>query len=218
MGQIFHRSTNAYAKLSIAFGALLVVILGWVAFTLHGSPYVTRQYIPREQKVPFSHRHHIAGLGIDCRYCHTSVEESSFAGIPATETCMSCHSQVWTEAPMLEPVRASWRDELPLEWNRVHDLPDFAYFNHSVHIKKGVGCVTCHGQVDQMPLIMQTQTLHMGWCLDCHRNPELYVRPREEVFNVNWTLPEGVTQRELGLRLVEEYDIRSLQSCSTCHR
>ncbi|HSR52964.1 MAG TPA: cytochrome c3 family protein [Acidobacteriota bacterium] len=218
MGQIFHRSANTYAKLSIVFAVLLMVVLSWVAFTLHGSPYLTRQYVPRDQQVPFSHSHHIRGLGIDCRYCHTSVEESAFAGIPPTETCMSCHSQVWTEAPMLEPVRASWRDELPLEWNRVHDLPDFAYFNHSVHVKKGVGCVTCHGPVDKMPLVFQAATLHMGWCLDCHRNPELYVRPREEVFNVDWAPPEGTTQEELGLQLVEDYGIRSLESCSTCHR
>ncbi len=218
MAQIFHSSANAYAKLSIVFGALLVFLLGWLALAIGESPYVTRQDIPREQNVPFSHKHHINGLGIDCRYCHTSVEESAFAGIPPTETCMSCHSQIWAEAPMLEPVRASWRDETPLEWTRVHDLPDFAYFNHSVHVKKGVGCVTCHGQVDQMPLIRQTATLLMGWCIECHRNPEQYVRPREEVFNVNWTLPEGTSQEELGRRLVEDYDIRSLQSCSICHR
>ena len=119
---------------------------------------------------------------------------------------------------MLEPVLASWRNETPLEWTRVHDLPDFAYFNHSVHIKKGVGCVTCHGQVDQMPLVRQTSTLLMSWCIECHRNPEQYVRPRAEVFNMNWTPPEGVSQQELGRQLVEEYGIRSLQSCSTCHR
>ena len=217
MAQIFHSSSNAYAKLSIVFVVLLAAVLGWVAMTLHGSPYVTRQYVPRNQSVPFSHKHHVSGLGIDCRYCHTSVEESSFAGIPPTETCMTCHSQVWTEAPMLEPVRASYRDGLPLEWTRVHDLPDFAYFNHSIHVKKGVGCVTCHGRVDQMPLVMQTETLHMGWCLDCHRAPEKYVRPREQIYNMEWS-PQGETQLELGRRLVRQYEINTQETCSTCHR
>ncbi len=218
MGQIFHSSANAYAKLGIVFAALLGGFLFWLTFALNASPYTTRQLVPRAQDVPFSHRHHVSGLGVDCRYCHTSVEESAFAGIPPTETCMTCHSQIWTEAPMLEPVRASYRDETPLEWNRVHDLPDFAYFNHSIHLKKGVGCVTCHGQVDQMPLVHQENTLHMGWCLECHRNPERYVRPREEVFNMNWTPPPGETQESLGRKLVEEYGIQTLQSCSTCHR
>lgn len=216
MPQIFHSSANAYAKLSIVFAVLLVGILGWVVLTLHGSPYVTRQFAAREQTVPFSHKHHVNGLGLDCRYCHTSVEESAFAGIPPTYTCMTCHSQIWTEAPILEPVRVSYRDSTPLQWTRVHDLPDFAYFNHSIHVKKGIGCSTCHGQVDQMPLMSSVQTLQMGWCLDCHRAPERFVRPREEVFNMKWTPPAN--QLEIGRELVRDYRIESLDSCSTCHR
>jgi hypothetical protein len=172
--------------------------------------------VVREQPVMFSHKHHVDGLGIDCRYCHTSVEVSSSAGIPPTHTCMSCHSQVWTEAPLLQPVRESYRTGIPLQWVRVHDLPDFVYFNHSIHVKKGIGCTSCHGRVDQMPLMRQVNTLYMGWCLECHRNPEAFVRPREEIFNSAWTPVRD--QAEMGRELVQEYQIRSLDNCSTCHR
>jgi hypothetical protein len=194
-----------------------------------------------KQPVPFSHDHHVAGLGIDCRYCHTSVEKSSFAGIPPTETCMNCHRQIWTNADMLEPVRASYRDNVPIEWTRVHDLPDFVYFNHSVHVAKGIGCVTCHGQVDRMPLMFQQASLQMEWCLECHKDPAKNVRPREEVFNLNWDpmdpesfkkymqpLPAGAANplwkptpqdvQALQAKLVKDYNIQSLMSCSTCHR
>jgi hypothetical protein len=169
--------------------------------------------------VEFSHQHHVGGLGIDCRYCHSSVEVSSNAGIPPTYTCMSCHSQIWSDSPTLKPVRDSLADDTPIQWNRVYSLPDFVYFNHSIHVDKGVGCVTCHGRVDQMPLMAKAQTLHMEWCLGCHRAPEQYIRPREEVFNMDWQPPNG-DQLTLGRRLVEEYHIQSvsvLTSCSTCH-
>lgn len=129
---------------------------------------------------------------------------------------MTCHSQVWTDAPILEPVRESYRTGVPLQWIRVHDLPDFVYFNHSIHVKKGMGCTTCHGQIDEMPLTRQVNTLFMGWCLDCHRNPEQFVRPREEVFNVDWEAPAN--QLELGRQLVKDYNIQSKTYCSTCHR
>ena len=190
--------------------------LAWVLSELNRSSYVTEVNIPREQPVPFSHRHHVSGLGIDCRYCHTSVEDSSFAGIPATETCMSCHSQIWASSPMLEPVRASFRTNQSLRWTRVNDLPEFVYFNHSIHVKKGVGCATCHGRVDQMPLTWRQHTLYMEWCLECHRQPERFVRPREEVFNMEWTPPAN--QLEVGRKLVAEYKIRKLTDCYTCHR
>jgi NAD-dependent SIR2 family protein deacetylase len=172
----------------------------------------------RPQPVPFSHKHHVSGLGIDCRYCHTAVEQSAFAGIPSTSTCMNCHSQIWTNSPMLEPVRESYRTGQPLRWTRVHNLAEFAYFNHSIHVNKGVGCATCHGPVDQMPLIAQQESLLMEWCLDCHRNPEQYLRPREEVFNMSWTAPAN--QSELGLELVRKYNVRTeqLTDCSVCHR
>ncbi|MFN2442727.1 MAG: cytochrome c3 family protein [Thermoanaerobaculia bacterium] len=213
--QIFHRSANTLSRFSI-FGALFVAGFGlWFLYQLNQSPYATQQRVAKEQPVPFSHEHHVAGLGIDCRYCHTSVEESSFAGIPPTATCMNCHRQIWTNAKILEPVRASLRTGVPLEWRRVHRLPEFVQFNHSIHVQKGIGCVSCHGRVDQMSLIHQDKPLTMSWCLECHRAPEKFVRPKEHVFDMAWTPDEP--QKELGARLVREYNIRSKTSCSYCH-
>jgi hypothetical protein len=216
MSQIFHRSTNTIARVSI-FGAVFFVagLLGLLA-EVNRSPWVTEARTAREQPIQFSHERHVAGNGIDCRYCHTSVEESSFAGIPPTKTCMNCHSQIFANSPFLEPVRDSFRTGRSIEWMRVHDLPDFVYFNHSIHVHKGVGCTTCHGQVDRMPLMWQEQSLQMEWCLDCHRNPERYVRPRADVFSVTYQPPPD--QIALGQRLVAEYQIQKLTSCSTCHR
>src|SRR5688500_17640190 len=186
MAQIFHPSFNTISKVTI-FGALFILAgAAWVGYEIYRSPYVTQANVVRAQPVPFSHEHHVAGLGIDCRYCHTSVEDSAFAGIPPTETCMTCHSQIWTNAKILEPVRESWRTGKPLEWVRVHDLPDFAYFNHSAHVNKGIGCSTCHGEVDKMPLMMQVKSLQMEWCLECHRTPELHIRRREDVYDMKW--------------------------------
>lgn len=211
---------NVVARASIIAMAVLAGLLFLSADRLFRSSYVSGVDIPREQPVPFSHKHHVSGLGIDCRYCHTSVEQSAVAGIPPTHTCMTCHSQVWAEAPILEPVRESYRTERPIQWARVHDLPDFAYFDHSIHIKKGIGCTTCHGPIGEMPLTWQSYTLYMEWCLQCHRNPEKYVRPREEVFNPHWRPPAD--QLERGRALVEEYNIRTqggrLTDCSICHR
>lgn len=177
------------------------------------SSYVTQAQVAREQPVPFSHKHHTTELGIDCRYCHTTVERAAFANVPPTQICMNCHSQIWTEAPVLEPVRASWRSGESLEWTRVHDLPDFVFFNHSIHVAKGVGCTTCHGDVGSMNLTWQDATLHMEWCLDCHRNPGPNLRPREEIFSLDWT-PDP----ELGEKLVEEYNVNPRVDCTTCHR
>jgi hypothetical protein len=218
MAQIFHPSTNTVSKLTI-FGALFLIGgLLWLLAELNRSSYVTQANVVRPQPVPFSHKHHVSGLGIDCRYCHTAVEQSAFAGIPSTSTCMNCHSQIWTNSPMLEPVRESYRTGRPLRWNRVHNLAEFVYFNHGIHVNKGVGCATCHGPVDQMPLVSQENSLLMEWCLDCHRNPEQYLRPREEVFNMAWTAPAN--QSELGMELVRKYNIRTeqLTDCSVCHR
>jgi hypothetical protein len=177
---------------------------------------VTEAGVVREQPVPFSHKHHVADAGIDCRYCHTSVEESSFAGLPATEICMRCHSHLFTDSEILEPVRASFRTGEPLEWTRVHDLPDFVYFNHSIHVHKGIGCSTCHGPVHKMPLMWREHTLHMEWCLECHREPERFVRPRDQIYNMDWQPPSD--QLALGKRLVEEYHISRKTDCSICHR
>src|SRR6266404_6597602 len=216
MSQIFHHSTNTLSRLSIFGGIFIVAFLVWAWAELNASTYATRAKVPVEQPVPFSHEHHVGGLGIDCRYCHTTVENSSFANIPPTKTCMNCHSQIWSTAPMLEPVRESFRTDKSIRWIRVHDLPDYVYFNHSIHVAKGVGCTTCHGQVNKMPLMWQESSLQMTWCLECHRHPERFVRPRSEVFSVTYTPPAD--QLALGRKLVKEYSIQSLTSCSTCHR
>ncbi len=216
MSQIFHHSTNTIAKASI-FGALFALAGGlWLLLQVNRTPYVTQANVARDQPVPFSHQHHVGGMGVDCRYCHTSVEKAAVAGVPPTKTCMNCHAQIWADSPTLEAVRESFRSDKSIEWVRVHDLPDFAYFDHSAHVNKGVGCSTCHGRIDLMPLVWQEQSLQMEWCLECHRNPERYVRPRAEVFNVAYEPPAD--QLELGRRLVKEYDIHPRTSCSTCHR
>jgi hypothetical protein len=197
MPQTFHRSTNTLSKVSI-FGALFLVVGSLFAIAeINRSGYVTQAGIAREQPVPFSHQHHVGG-------------------IPPTKTCMNCHAQIWNQSPTLEPVRASFRSGQSIEWTRVHDLPDFAYFNHSAHVSKGVGCTTCHGPVDRMPLMWQYSSLQMEWCLDCHRAPERYVRPKEEVFSVTWQPPAD--QVAQGRALVKAYGIRTRTSCSTCHR
>src|ERR1700683_3435711 len=214
--QIFHRSTNTISRATIYGAVFLIAVLLWAVLELQRSPYITYAKVARPQPVPFSHQHHVGGLGIDCRYCHTSVENSSFAGIPPTKTCMNCHSQIWTNASMLEPVRESFRTDRSIQWIRVHDLPDYVYFNHEIHVAKGVGCTTCHGQVNKMPLMWQERSLQMKWCLDCHRHPEQFVRPRSEVFSLTYRPPPD--QTEMGRKLVKEYNIQSLTSCSTCHR
>ena len=217
MAQIFHASSNSLAKVSIAGALLTLCGIVWAAYRLNAGSFTTAVRVAPDQPVPFSHKHHVADDGIDCRYCHTSVETSAFAGLPPTETCMSCHSLLWTDAEMLEPVRASYRTGKSLEWTRVHDLPDFVYFNHSIHVNKGIGCSTCHGRVDQMPLMYKVNTLYMQWCVDCHRHPERQVRPREEVFNIAYETP-APNQDEIGPKLVSLYKIQSLTDCVTCHR
>jgi hypothetical protein len=216
MTQIFHHSTNTLSKLSIFGAVFLVAAALWALLEINRSSYVTRAGDPREQPVPFSHAHHVGGIGIDCRYCHTTVEVAATAGIPPTKTCMNCHAQIWSQSPMLEPVRESFRTDRSIQWVRVHDLPDFAYFDHSAHVNKGVGCSTCHGRVDQMPLTWQEASLQMEWCLDCHRHPERYLRPRAEVFNAAYQPPPD--QLELGRRLKAEYHVQTRTACSTCHR
>ncbi len=216
MAQIFHRSTNTISRVSIFGAVFLIGGLLWLTAQVHRSSWNTDAHVAREQPIQFSHERHVGGNGIDCRYCHTSVEKSRFAGIPPTKTCMNCHSEVFANAPFLQPVRASFENSEPLEWNRVHDLPDFVFFDHSIHVNKGVGCTTCHGPVDRMPLMWQEKSLQMEWCLDCHRNPEQYVRPRSAVFDVTYQPPPD--QLELGRRLVAEYEIQKLTSCSTCHQ
>lgn len=243
MSQIFHRSTNTLSRATIFGAVFFVVIAGWILYVVQGSPFITYAGVRKPQPVPFSHQHHVTGLGIDCRYCHTSVETSSFAGIPPTKTCMNCHSQIWTNAQLLEPVRASYRSGESLQWTRVNQLPDFVYFNHSIHVTKGVGCNTCHGPVDLMPLVYQQESLQMEWCLGCHRDPGRNLRPWDQVFNMRYQPPttgnpvsmDGQTftdQDALGAYLIKKYQVRvgriktadgqagvsDITSCSTCHR
>jgi hypothetical protein len=216
MPQYFRPSANTFARVTILAIVLALALVMWLSYLVVRSPYEMMQNTPREQPVPFSHEHHVGGLGIDCRYCHTTVEESSFANIPATKICMNCHSQMWTTSPMLEPVRESYRTGKSIEWTRVNDLPEFVYFDHSIHIHKGIGCESCHGRVDKMPLTWQAAPLTMEWCLDCHRHPENHIRPLDQVFNMAYTPPPN--QAEFGKRLMKEYHVQSLTSCSTCHR
>ena len=218
MAQVFPRSANWASKASILAALLIVASILGVVLNINRIDYVSMVDVAIDQPVHFSHKHHVTGMGIDCRYCHTTVEVSAFAGVPPTETCMTCHSQIWTEAPILEPVRASFRDNKPIEWNRVHDLPDFVYFNHSIHVSRGIGCQSCHGQVDQMPLMKKAHTLNMEWCLDCHRDPAQFIRPRDQVFNMNYEYPAN--QETLGKSLVADYDVQTSQltNCSICHR
>lgn len=218
MAQLFPKSANSLAPASIA---AIVLVAGGAVGSLLALDYAgfnQRRGETLEQPVPFSHEHHVSGLGIDCRYCHTAVEKSASAGVPPTATCYNCHKLVWNEAPMLEPVRSSYRTGQPLEWNKVHDLPDFTYFNHSIHVAKGIGCATCHGPVQEMRLMRSAQPIQMRWCLDCHRNPEKYIRPKEEIYNMTWKAKD---QETLGRELVEKYKVRppaEITSCGTCHR
>lgn len=219
MSQVFPKSANQWSRASLLGLIFVLLSLGWFVLVLQRSDFVTTANTFREQPVQFSHQHHVGGIGIDCRYCHSSVEVSASAGIPPTKTCINCHSQIWSTSPYLEPVRASFREDRPLQWIRVHDLPDFVYFNHSIHVKKGMGCETCHGRVDRMPLMLQQSSLQMEWCIECHRDPAKYIRPRDQVFAMGYQ--PAVSQAELGPALVREYKIAGatqLTSCSVCHR
>jgi hypothetical protein len=189
MAQIFDRSSNALARASLVLTGLIVIALGVTLDQLQRSPWVTRQGQRPDQPVPFSHKHHVQGLGLQCQYCHVTVEKSSYAGIPPTKTCINCHAQIWTNAQLLEPVRKSWATGESLVWTKVHDLPDFVYFSHEIHVNKGLGCATCHGRVDQMPLMYAQNTLQMEWCLDCHRNPAKNLRPTSQLYNMAWEKP-----------------------------
>lgn len=221
MAQIFPKSSNSFSRAAvIAIGAGFFGFWG-VVYAVYWSPYTTEQQVPLEQPVPFSHEHHVSGLGLDCRYCHTSVESASFAGLPPTETCMTCHSQVWREAPVLEPVRESYATGRPIEWKRVNQTPDFVFFNHSIHVQKGIGCSTCHGPVDKMPITWKEHSLYMRWCLDCHEAPQKFLRPPSEIFNMEWR--PATNQLVRGNELLADYHISTnrllqLRDCSMCHR
>lgn len=219
MAQYFSRNADTFFRIVLFGGAAVVVTVIAASYLIVRSQYETVQNVPREQPVPFSHKHHVGGLGIDCRYCHTTVEYSAFANIPATKICMNCHSEMWAASPTLEPVRESYRSGKSIEWTRVNDLPEFVYFNHSIHVHKGIGCADCHGRVDRMALTWQAAPLTMEWCLDCHRSVSEHIRPRDQVFSMTYTHPPN--QAEVGAQLMKEYGIRSsaeLISCEICHR
>jgi hypothetical protein len=219
MSQIFHPSTNTISRVSLFGLVFFIAFLGWLVMAIDRSSTVTREAAVLEQPVPFSHDHHVGEEGIDCRYCHNTVEQSAFAGMPSTATCMGCHSLIFPDAPILEPVRASLRDNTPIAWTRVYDLPDFVYFNHSIHVAKGIGCTTCHGAIGRMPLTVKAASLQMEWCVSCHRDPAAQVRPRSEVFNPQWN-PGSLSDAQRSA-LASEYRIRdeaTLTSCSVCHR
>jgi hypothetical protein len=215
LAQLFQRRFNTIARVSIVALPLLVGTVLLLLYRFQSSPYYTQVKVIRDQPIPFSHEHHVSGLGIDCRYCHHFVEKSATAGIPSTSICMNCHSVMWNDSPMLAPVRDSYKTGSPVEWSKVHDLPDFVYFNHSIHINKGVGCVSCHGRVDKMPLMWKNMKLQMQECLECHRNPEKFVRPRDKVTDMTWTAPDQI---KLGRQLVKDYHIQSQTDCFVCHR
>ena len=218
MPQLFARSANAFARFTLFGSIFLIGGIGSVATEINRSGYGSGTDVFVDQPVPFSHQHHVGQLGLDCRYCHTSVEETASAGMPPTKTCMNCHSQIWTNAAMLEPVRASFRTDESIPWVRVHDLPDFVYFNHSIHVAKGIACEVCHGAINDMPLVYKANTLFMEWCLKCHESPEKFVRPKETVFQFGWEPPPGETQATVGERLVAEYHLNPKTDCSICHR
>ena len=218
MPQIFRPSADSIVRSLVAVAVVVPVVMVGFAYAIALSPHTTDQDIVVRQPVPFSHQHHVGGLGLDCRYCHASVETAAFAGLPPTETCMTCHSQIWTNATMLAPVRDSLASDLPIHWQRVHRLPGYVYFDHSVHVAKGVGCTTCHGAVDQMPLMYQDAPLTMAWCLDCHRDPAKNLRPKAQIFATDWR--PGPNQAAEGHRLLAQYGIaiEHLTDCSVCHR
>ena len=219
MAQVFSRSANNIAKISLVVAAILAGTAFYVYTQVSRSSYITGRYLEKQQPVQFSHKHHTGDDGIDCRYCHTTVETTATAGMPPTQTCMNCHNQLFADQPYLEPVRESFRENIPIQWERVHDMPDYVYFNHSIHVAKGVGCSTCHGQIDNMPAVFQVNTLQMEWCLSCHRQPENFIRPKSEIYNMNWS--DGDLSPEQRQTLKTNYKIRErevLTSCSTCHR
>ncbi|WP_437805527.1 cytochrome c3 family protein [Sorangium sp. So ce1078] len=216
MASVFPRWSNTAFRLAIA-----AVLLGGAAAVAAPMIYVrtdwnTGQNLPVQQPVQFDHRHHVQDDAIDCRFCHYTVERAGTAGMPSTALCMGCHSQIWNQSPKLELVRSSYFSDTPIPWNRVNDIPDFVYFNHAIHVNKGVGCVTCHGRVDQMPDVYKVSPMTMGWCLDCHRAPERHLRPLSAIADMDWDA--GPDAERIGRQIAQELGVRSLLHCSTCHR
>lgn len=218
MVQIFRPAADTVARVALVSILVVPFLAIAIAYWVMRSPYITSQNITLGQPVPFSHRHHVGGLGLDCRYCHSGVERSATAGVPPSHTCMTCHSQLYTQARMLEPIRRSLADDKPVAWNKVNRLPDYVYFDHSIHVAKGVGCTTCHGAVGDMPLMRAGAPLTMGWCLDCHRDPAPRLRPESAIFDPQWTPPDDQDERGKALMAHYHIDNQRLTDCSVCHR
>lgn len=216
MPQVFHRSTNTFSRATIFGSVFIVGALFAAALAFVRSPFANGVGTVVEQPIPFSHKHHVTDDGIDCRYCHTTVETSPFAGMPATSICMNCHTQIWSQSDVLKPVRDSFQNGTPIVWNLVYALPDFVYFDHSIHVNKGIGCETCHGRVDQMALTFKATSLQMTWCIDCHRDPTPYLRPVDQVFKMGYQPPPN--QQQLAQQLIQAYNIKTYQDCTACHR
>lgn len=214
---LFKPWSNTLARLSLAIAAGAGALVVGSLMVYVRSPLFTQQNDPIEQPVQFDHRHHVVEAGIDCRYCHSSVEKAASAGMPSTALCLNCHAQVWNKSPKLAPVREAFFTDRPIQWEKVHKLPHYVYFNHSIHLAKGVGCATCHGRVDKMAAIEKWQPMTMGYCLECHRAPEKFLRPKEEITNMAWEAPKG-EQLALGTALKAQYEVHTRVSCSTCHR
>lgn len=215
MASLFRPWTNTAFRVALGLAALGIVGAIATPMIWVRTPTWRGQFDPIDQPVEFDHRHHVQDDGIDCLYCHTTATTAAPAGIPSTEMCMGCHNQIHSQSPLLEPVRRSYFSGAPIPWNRVHDVPDFVYFNHAIHTNKGIGCVSCHGRVDQMSRVFQVSTLSMGFCLDCHRHPQWFIRPIDKITDMTW-MPQN--QAVLGPQLVQQYRIRSLTNCSACHR
>jgi len=218
MAQLFSQAINSVTRLAIAGGALLAGGGAWMWTEVLSSPYVSRVGYVREQPVPLSHRTHVGELGMDCRYCHAMVETSASADLPSTKACMACHATVLAKSPVLAPVRSSYAEDRSIPWTRVHDLPDFVHFDHSIHVAKGVGCSSCHGPVGEMPRTVKGSTLHMDWCLGCHRHPEEALRLADQVFDPAWTAPRDQAARGRELAREQAIDPATLEDCSLCHQ
>ncbi len=212
---LFPPWTNTVLRVVLACLVLGAAFTFTFLFIFVRSPLYTGQFEPVTQPIEFDHRHHVGDAGIDCRFCHSTVETAATAGFPSTEVCMGCHNQIWNQSPLLQSVRASFYSGRPLVWRRVHELPDFAYFNHSIHVNKGVGCVTCHGRIDQMPAVMQQSPLTMSWCLDCHRDPKPNLRPHDRITDLAW---QPSDPQATGDRVATNNHLHTRTSCTTCHR
>ncbi|QDU60870.1 Class III cytochrome C family protein [Planctomycetes bacterium Pan216] len=218
MPSLLSEKTDRELRLQVGLAGVLFVALAIGVIWYYFTPKYARVGYRPEQPVPFSHEIHAGQLGLSCLYCHTHVDDSVFANVPATQTCMNCHAKIQANSPLLAEVRASYESGRPVRWKKIHQLPDYAYFNHAVHVQRGVSCISCHGKVNQMKVVFHAESLSMSWCLDCHRNPTPNLRPPSEVTNLDWQPPEGKTAAQVGLEIQERLLINPPETCQACHR